>query len=121
MLDTGTTAAIPVGTASAAMVGCEGARWTKAIEILNKVPWVLSMFHGKSKGPKPKTHKSGQVKGKSILANRPYCGWIYYPPSPKAFLLKALFPGRGGIGGVDPVNLQCYSMFLPQKNCQDPW
>lgn len=33
LLDTGMTA----GSASAAMVGCEGARWTKAIEILNKV------------------------------------------------------------------------------------
>eukprot|EP00434_Breviolum_minutum_P036881 symbB.v1.2.032692.t1/scaffold3956.1/size49429/5 len=36
LLDTGMTAIIPVA-ASAAMVGCEGARWTKAIEILNKV------------------------------------------------------------------------------------
>lgn len=52
LLDTGMTAIIPVA-ASAAMVGCEGARWTNAIEILNKVPWVLKF---EPKKPTEKLH-----------------------------------------------------------------
>jgi len=68
LLDTGMTAIIPVA-ASAAMVGCEEARWTKAIEILNKVPWVWKFE------PKKPTEKLHIL---SLSRSIPFC------PGPKA-------------------------------------
>ena len=63
LLDTGMTAIIPVA-ASAAMVGCEGARWTNAIEILNKVPWVLKFEPNK---PTEKLHILSLFEINSLL------------------------------------------------------
>lgn len=68
LLDTGMTAIIPVA-ASAAMVGFQGARWTKAIEILNKVPWVWKFE------PKKPTEKLHIL---SLSRSIPFC------PGPKA-------------------------------------